>query len=81
MHNKTKKQLEQLYPECDKLLQQSNTWQTLNDFIEWLYDQGYSVKHYERKTSANRETIVYDFMQVDKTKIEDERRKMLASLK
>lgn len=68
------------YPECEKMNEVANVHTTLNEFIEWLYDNGFSIQHYETKSRVNRSTIVYDFMKIDPAKVEKERREMLAAL-
>lgn len=76
----TPKALTKKFPESDKLLKQDNVQQTLRDFIEWLYDGGYSIRNYETKAWINPETIVFDFMGVNPVKLEKERREMLKTL-
>lgn len=65
------------YPECEKLLQEGNTHSTLMEFIEWLYNNGFSIRHYERRTNSNGNSLVYDFMNVDTIKLDNERKNML----
>lgn len=70
-----------IYPECEKLQETANVHTTLNEFTEWLADSGYEIKLFQSNRHVIVSDLIYTFMEVDKKKLEIERRKILESIK
>lgn len=78
-------------PECDKLAEVSNERDTIVEFIEWLRDQGIHLAHYVQYEGYRDQTLAPDsttdvswahqFLDIDETALEAERRALLAELR
>lgn len=81
-----KKKKEIPAPECDKMLAIHEDSQKIGEFIEWLGEQGMEIcvdcmdGEYTplRKT---REQLLAEYFDIDLEKVEQERRKILKSLR
>lgn len=78
-------------PECDKLSEVSNERDTIVEFIEWLRGRGIHLARYVQYEGYREETLVPDsttdvswahqFLDIDETALEAERRALLAELR
>lgn len=70
------------YPENEKLDEVASVHTTLMQFTEWLAENGYEVKHYDRQVAESRVSdLVYRFMNVDIKILEKERIQMINNAK
>lgn len=74
------------YPECEKLSAVSNERSTLDDFFEWLGSRGMFLCQYVDGSqrpwpvTASNTTLIMQFLEIDKDKLDQERRAMIAEL-
>lgn len=75
------------YPMCDKLRLNAVARVTLLDFFEWLHgERGLAiVKEIDRTpfyttSGINADDLILEFLGIDKTELENERRAMLESI-
>lgn len=78
-------------PECDKLVAASKVSQHIGSFLDWLEEQGvFLASDQEVEGRRDRVTLpVYEskermfarYFEIDLDKVENERRKLLASLR
>lgn len=74
------------YPECEKLSAVSDERRTLSEFFEWLESRGMLLCTYEPDfqipwpVTKSNDTLIYEFLEIDPKKLDQERRAMLASL-
>ena len=74
----------QQHPESAKLLQNRSAIDTINEFLEWLGENGmYIGKHTdnnylnERLEIVSHRSLIPRFFNIDETKLDDERREIL----
>jgi len=77
--------------ECKKLSDRTEDWNVIYPFMEWLQEQGIVLSKYYtdqegdsyehlQPISKNIDTLLYEYFNVDPTKLEKERRELLATL-
>ena len=67
------------YPECEKMQKVQNESQAIGQFLDWLEeDKGVSVD-YQSKMTINE--LLADYFEIDLTKVEEEKRHMLATIR
>jgi hypothetical protein len=83
------------YPECDKFHRVSDDVSTLHEFLEWLASEGLQVCSLKRTGQVGpdgpvehyfpireqRDALIQRFFSIDPSKLESERRAMLAALR
>lgn len=74
------------YPEHEKLKALGGANQTVGDFIEWLGEQGWEIaRPHERMDMLipimkSRDDLLAEFFEIDRNKLEAEKRAMLDSI-
>lgn len=75
------------YPEHEKLEGLDGSNQIVGDFIGWLGEQGYEIcrwnegRTYCLPANVGRDQLIADHFEIDRDKLEQEKRQMLAALK
>lgn len=74
------------YPESEKLAQKRSERLTLGEFFQWLEDEkGYQLGEYYDgnfvRTARRLETLIMEFLGVDRKKLEAERQEMLEKMR
>ena len=74
------------YPEHEKLKGLRGQNQIVGDFIEWLGETGFVIARYTRSghtllpAHASRDDFLADFFEIDRDRLEAEKRQMIESL-
>jgi hypothetical protein len=75
------------YPEHEKLKALGDSNQIVGDFIEWLSEQGYEICRWNDSGThclpvhLHRDQMLADFFEIDRDKLEAEKRQMLDALR
>lgn len=74
------------YPEHEKLKSLNGVNQTVGDFIEWLGERDLIIAEYGNGTelmpaSKSRDSLLAEFFEIDRQKLEREKRQMLDAIR
>jgi hypothetical protein len=67
--------------ELSKLAEYKDEVATVSEFGEWLDDNGYEIIRMDEPNHTNRiDDLIYQWLGIDKRKVEQERRELIKSL-